>query len=157
MVLGGLALMALGLVLLGRLPVDGSYLADLLPASVVLGAGFGLAMPALTGLGMSGATEADSGVASGLFSTSQQVGGALGLAVVATLAASRTQARLAAGAGEAAGLTAGYRLAYMVAAGVVLVALAVAAVVLRGEPEGPEEPDGPTAGDQPKQASAVAG
>ncbi len=154
MVLGGLALMVAGLALLGRLPVDGSYVADLLPAAVVLGAGFGLAMPALTGLGMSGATEADSGVASGLFSTSQQVGGALGLAVVATLAASRTEARLAAGAGEAAALTAGYRLAFTVAAGVVLVSLAVAAVVLRREPEGP---DGPSVGDQPKQASAVAG
>ena len=61
MVLGGLALMVVGLVLLGRLPVDGGYVVDLLPATVVLGAGFGLAMPALTGLGMSGTTAADSG------------------------------------------------------------------------------------------------
>jgi EmrB/QacA subfamily drug resistance transporter len=149
MVLGGLALMAVGLGLLGRLPVDGGYVTDLLPAVVVLGAGFGLAMPALTGLGMSGATAADSGVASGLFSTTQQIGGALGLAVMATLAASRTDARLAAGATEAAALTAGYRLAFTVAAGVVLAALALAAVVLRSTDE--------QAGDQPKQASAVAG
>ena len=154
MVLGGLALMVVGLGLLGRLPVDGGYVTDLLPAALVLGAGFGLAMPALTGLGMSGATAADSGVASGLFSTTQQVGGALGLAVLATLAASRTEARLAAGAGEAAALTAGYRLAFTVAAGIVLVALAVAAAVLRREPEAPD--DAP-AGGQPKQAAAVAG
>jgi hypothetical protein len=106
-------------------------------------------MPALTGLGMSGATAADSGVASGLFSTTQQIGGALGLAVMATLAASRTDARLAAGATEAAALTAGYRLAFTVAAGVVLAVLALAAVVLRSTDE--------QAGDQPKQASAVAG
>ena len=149
MVLGGLALMAVGLGLLGRLPVDGGYVTDLLPAVVVLGAGFGLAMPGLTGLGMSGATAADSGVASGLFSTTQQIGGALGLAVMATLAASRTEARLAAGATEAAALTAGYRLAFSVAAGVVLAALALAAAVLRRA----DEP----ADDQPKQASAVAG
>jgi hypothetical protein len=88
-------------------------------------------------------------VASGLFSTTQQIGGALGLAVMATLAASRTDARLAAGATEAAALTAGYRLAFTVAAGVVLAALALAAVVLRSTDE--------QAGDQPKQASAVAG
>jgi EmrB/QacA subfamily drug resistance transporter len=154
MVLGGLALMVVGLVLLGRLPVDGSYVVDLLPATVVLGAGFGLAMPALTGLGMSGTTAADSGVASGLFSTTQQVGGALGLAVMATLAASRTESRLAAGAGEAAALTAGYRLAFTAAAGVVLVALGVAAAVLRRE----SQPSGGAPGEaQPKQAAAVAG
>ena len=147
MVLAGLALMAVGLALLGRLPVDGDYVTDLLPAVVVLGAGFGLAMPALTGLGMSGTVADDSGVASGLFSTTQQIGGALGLAVLATLAASRTGGRLAAGGGEAAALTAGYRLAFTVASGVVLVALAVAAVALRREDEG----------GQPKQAAAVAG
>jgi len=115
----------------------------------VLGAGLGLAMPALTSLGMSGATADDAGVASGLFSTTQQIGAALGLAILATLAASRTDERLAAGATEAAALTAGYRLAVTVAAGVVLVALAVVATALGRTVE--------PAADQPKQASAVAG
>ena len=151
MVLGGLGLMAAGLALLARLPVDGGYVVDVLPAALVLGAGFGLAMPALTGLGMTGATESDSGVASGLFSTTQQIGGAFGLAVLATLAAARTDDRLAAGLAEPAALAAGYRLAYSVAAGIVLVALGVAAVLLRSG-------DQPAAEDaQPKQASAVAG
>jgi len=85
----------------------------------------------------------------GLFSTTQQIGAALGLAILATLAASRTDERLAAGATEAAALTAGYRLAVTVAAGVVLVALAVVATALGRTVE--------PAADQPKQASAVAG
>jgi EmrB/QacA subfamily drug resistance transporter len=161
MVLGGLALMAGGLALLGRLPVHGDYVTDLLPAALVLGAGFGLAMPALTGLGMSGTTADDSGVASGLFSTTQQIGGALGLAVLATLAAARTDDRLAAGVAEPAALTAGYRLAFTVAAGIVVVALAVAALALHRD-DGPAIGDGaPAGGDRPvtdqKQAAAVAG
>jgi len=148
MVLAGLALMAVGLALLARLPVDGRYPVDMLPGIVVLAAGFGTAMPALTSLAMSGATAGDSGVASGLFTTTQQIGGAFGLAVLATLASSRTDALLASGSTEVAALTAGYRLAFGVASGVVVVALVVAAVVLR-------RPAAPA--DQPKQAAAVAG
>jgi MFS family permease len=120
-----------GLLLLRRVPVDGEYLVDLLPAIVLLAFGFGLAMPALTALAMSSATPSDSGLASGLFNTTQQVGGALGLAVLATLAASRTDALLAGGDARAAALTGGYQLAFTVAAGFVLAAVVVAAVVLR--------------------------
>lgn len=147
LVLAGLALMAVGLALLARLPVDGRYVTDLLPAVVVLATGFGLAMPALTGLAMADAAPADSGVASGLFTTTQQIGGAFGLAVLATLASSRTDDLLASGAGDAAALTAGYRLAFGLAAGVVVAALVVAALLLRR----------PAPAAQPKQAAAVAG
>ena len=146
LVLAGLGLMAVGLALLARLPADGRYATDLLPAIVVLAGGFGVAMPALTGLAMAGATPADSGVASGLFGTTQQVGGALGLAVMATLASSRTDGLLGAGTGEVAALSAGYRLAFGLAAVVVVLALVLAAAVLR--------PPAPVA---QKQASAVAG
>lgn len=129
--LPGLAVNVSGLLLLRRVPVDGEYLVDLLPAIVLLAFGFGLAMPALTALAMSSATPSDSGLASGLFNTTQQVGGALGLAVLATLAASRTDALLAGGDARAAALTGGYQLAFTVAAGFVLTAVVVAAVVLR--------------------------
>jgi EmrB/QacA subfamily drug resistance transporter len=129
--LPGLAVNLSGLLLLRRVPVDGEYLVDLLPAIVLLAFGFGLAMPALTALAMSSATPSDSGLASGLFNTTQQVGGALGLAVLATLAASRTDALLAGGDARAAALTGGYQLAFTVAAGFVLTAIVVAAVVLR--------------------------
>ncbi|MBF8291134.1 MAG: hypothetical protein HW391_2102, partial [Chloroflexi bacterium] len=77
--LPSLALMAIGLAFLARLPVEADYVVDILPALFLLGLGFGLAFPTLMALGMSGATEHDSGLASGLLMTTQQVGGALGL------------------------------------------------------------------------------
>ena len=76
-----------GLALLSQVPVDGRYVADLLPAMLLLGVGGGLAFPALMTLAMSGATPEDSGLASGLVNTTQQVGGALGLAVLASVVA----------------------------------------------------------------------
>jgi hypothetical protein len=79
---------------------------------------------------MSGATPADAGLASGLVNTTVQVGGALGLAVVATLAATRTNHLLAHGASQASALTGGYQLAFIVGAGLILAALAVALTVL---------------------------
>ncbi|MCM0675790.1 MFS transporter, partial [Micromonospora phytophila] len=87
--LAGLTLAVVGFLLLARLPVDGGYLADVLPAMLVFGVAGGLALPAVTTLAMAGADPADAGLASGLVNTTQQVGGALGLAALATLAATR--------------------------------------------------------------------
>lgn len=129
--LPGLALLAAGLVMLTRVPADGSYAVDVLPALLPLGVGFGLAMPAVASLAMSAAPERDSGLASGLFTTTQQVAAALGLAVVATLAAARTDALRAAGHGTAEALAGGYHVAYGVGAGLVMAAFVVAAVSLR--------------------------
>ena len=106
---------------------------DVLPVMVLLGLGAGLAFPAMATLAMSGATESDSGLASGLVNTSMQVGGAIGLAVLATLATSRTGSLLDGGASNAAALTGGYHLAFGVAAGLVVAAIAIAVTVL--EPE----------------------
>ncbi|GAA3902176.1 DHA2 family efflux MFS transporter permease subunit [Streptomyces gulbargensis] len=142
--LTGLALLVGVLGLLTRVPVHASYVTDLLPV-MLLAAGFGLALPALTGLGMSGADEADAGLASGLFNTTQQIGMALGIAVLSTLAASRTETLSAAGHSTAEALTGGYRLAFAVGAGLLLAALAVAATVLRRRP-------GRTAGAAPDTA-----
>ena len=127
--LPALASIALGLALMARAPVDGSYVVDLLPAMILLGVGGGLAFPALMTLAMSGATPEDSGLASGLVNTTQQVGGALGLSVLATIAAERTG-----GAGDAASLVAGYQVAFAVAAALVFTALVVAVAVLRAPP-----------------------
>ena len=85
-------------------------------------------------LAMSGATPEDAGLASGLVNTSVQVGGAIGLAVLATLAAERSEQLKAAGATAAAALNGGFHLAYLVAAGLVAAALAIAIFVLRPEP-----------------------
>ncbi|GLY77879.1 MFS transporter [Actinoallomurus iriomotensis] len=128
--LAGLALLVVGIGLLTRLPVHAGYAVDLLP-TMLLASGFGLATSALTTLGMSGAGAADTGLVSGLFNTSQQVGGALGVAVLSTFAASRTRGLTAAGHDRATALTGGYHLAFGIGAGLLVAALVLAAAVLR--------------------------
>jgi EmrB/QacA subfamily drug resistance transporter len=128
-----LVLVLAGLVLFARAPVDGSYAIDVLPAVVVLGIGAGLAFPSLMMLAMSGATPADSGLASGLVNTTAQVGGALGLAVLATLATSRTEDLMAGGESAPAALTSGYHLAFVVGAGLVIAGIGIALALLRPE------------------------
>jgi EmrB/QacA subfamily drug resistance transporter len=129
--LAGLTLIVIGLALFSRAPADGSYAVDVLPVILLLGVGFGLAMPALTGLAMSDARPEDAGVASGLFNTTQVMGGALGLAVLSTLASGRTEDLLWAGESAAPALNGGYQLAFGVAGAVVAGALVLAAVLLR--------------------------
>ncbi|MEW2518705.1 MFS transporter [Actinacidiphila alni] len=130
--LPSLLLFAGGFLLLARAPsAHATYVADVLPAVLVFGVAFGLAMPSLMTLGMSEATPADSGLLSGVFNTAQQIGGALGLAVLAALAAARTDHERAAGHALPAALTSGYHLAFLVAAGLLLFAAALAAVLLR--------------------------
>ncbi|MCX5123974.1 MFS transporter [Streptomyces sp. NBC_00347] len=131
--LAGLALLVAALGLLTRLPVRADYVTDLLPV-MLLAAGFGLALPALTALGMSGADEQDAGLASGLFNTTQQIGMALGVAVLSTLAAARTDSALTTGLDRATALTSGYHLAFGIGTGLMLTALVVAATLLRTGP-----------------------
>ena len=111
--------------------MDAEYAVDILPAALLIGAGVGVAFPSLLTLALSGATERDAGLASGLVNTTFQVGGALGLAVLATLSNSRTESRLANGASEASALTSGYHLAFVVGACVVAAAIVVAVTVLQ--------------------------
>ena len=127
----GLVAMGAGLLLFARAPVDGNYVTDILPVMILLGVGGGVAFPALMMLAMSGATQEDSGLASGLVNTSMQVGGAIGLAVLATLAASTTDNKLAEGVSENAALNSGFHLAYVVGAGLVLAALITAVTVIQ--------------------------
>ncbi len=129
--LPSLVLMGVGLGLFARVPVDAHYVVDVLPSLLLLGVGFGLAFPSLMALGMSAAIEHDSGLASGLLMTTQQVGGALGLAVLASLSASQTNRLLAASVAEPAALTNGYHQSFAIGAGLVFVALIVAAAGLR--------------------------
>jgi EmrB/QacA subfamily drug resistance transporter len=129
--IAGLGFAAAGLLLFSRAPVDASYWVDIAPVQLLLGAGAGLSFPALMTLAMSGATPSDAGLASGLVNTTVQVGGAVGLAVLATLATSRTEGLRADGESVAAALNGGYHLAYLVGAALVVVGLLVAVVVLR--------------------------
>jgi EmrB/QacA subfamily drug resistance transporter len=129
--LSGLVLVAAGLIIFRRAPIHATYVTDLLPAMVLLGIGAGLAFPSLMTLAMSGATPEDSGLASGLVNTTQQVGGALGLAVLATLSTTRTNSLRGAGNSLASSLTSGYHLAFTVGAALVLAAVGFAGVLLR--------------------------
>ncbi|MEV3926008.1 MFS transporter [Actinomadura coerulea] len=126
----GLVLLIGAMAWLTTVPVDADYVTDLLPVFVLI-AGGGLVLPSLTGLGMSSARPEDAGLASGLFNTVQQVGMALGVAVMTTLAASRVESLRADGRDTAAALTGGYHLAFTVSAGLLVAALAVSLLVLR--------------------------
>jgi MFS family permease len=107
-------------------PVDGNYATDVLPVMVVLGIGAGLFFPSLTTLAMSDVEPHESGLASGLINTSLQVGGSIGLAVLAGLSTTRSQDLLGSGSSTPAALTGGYHLAFLVGAGLVLLGLATA-------------------------------
>jgi EmrB/QacA subfamily drug resistance transporter len=122
----GLILMTVGLLLFTRVPVDGNYATDVLPVMVVLGIGAGLFFPSLTTLAMSEVEPHESGLASGLINTSLQVGGSIGLAVLAGLSTTRSQDLLGSGSSTPAALTGGYHLAFLVGAGLVLLGLATA-------------------------------
>jgi EmrB/QacA subfamily drug resistance transporter len=132
----GLVLATAGLLLFTRLPVHSTYAVDLLPAMILVGLGAGLSFPALMTLAMSGADPTDAGLASGLVNTTQQVGGAVGLAVLATLSATHTAGLIHTGHATASALTSGYHLAWTVGTGLLVAALVVAIAVLRsaGQP-----------------------
>jgi EmrB/QacA subfamily drug resistance transporter len=124
--LPALASIAAGLAFLSRVPVDGTYVVNVLPAMLLIGVGGGLAFPALMTLAMSAARPEDSGLASGLVNTTQQVGGALGIAILATIAENRTGT-----ATGAAALVDGYAAAFTVAASLLVAAVVVGVLVLR--------------------------
>jgi hypothetical protein len=130
----GLGLIAARLALFALAPTGGGgYLSQVFPVTLLIGTGAGLCFPALMTLAMSSATPQDAGLASGLVNTTAQVGGALGLAVLATVSASRTNALIAQHRPVAVALTDGCHLAFWIAFGLVVAVIAVAATVLRPE------------------------
>jgi EmrB/QacA subfamily drug resistance transporter len=152
--LAGLGLVVAGLVLLASGPVHSGYLLHLLPALVIFGAGGGLTLPALAGLGMSGAGPDDAGLVSGLFNTTQQAGAALGLAALSALAAGRAAGLHAAGLTAPAALAGGYHFAFGIAAGLGAAGIIVVAAVLRPQATTPAEPGLGCTGSEPGQDSA---
>ncbi len=129
----GLGFILGGLLLFTQTPVDGAYLTHGLAPVALIGAGAGLAFPALMTLAMSGATPEDAGLASGLVNTTAQVGGALGLAVLGTVATTKTESLSDGGDSALAALNGGYHLAYLIGAALVGAALLIAWKVLQGE------------------------
>ena len=128
-VVPGLVLIMVSLALFALAPVHSEYFTGVFPSMVLLGIGAGVCFPALMGMAMSAATPQDAGLASGLVNTTAQVGGALGLAVLATLSASHTAHLTATGHGGDSALTGGYHLAFWIAAALVLAAIGVAVSV----------------------------
>ena len=139
----GLTLAAAGLLLFARAPVDGSYVVDVLPSMILLGCGAGMAFNPLLLAAMGDVEPSESGLASGMVNTSFMMGGALGLAILASLAAARTSSLRDSGEGLEEALTGGYHTAFLVGAAFAIVAAALGGTLLRGgmpaaEPVGQE-------------------
>ncbi|MFY3329757.1 MFS transporter, partial [Achromobacter xylosoxidans] len=125
----GLLMAALGLALFARAPVDGHFAADVLPGMLLLGLGAGIAFNPMLLAAMSDVEPGQSGLASGVVNTAFMMGGALGLAVLASLAAARTAALAGAGAAPVAALAGGYRMTFLAGAVIAAVAAALAAAL----------------------------
>jgi EmrB/QacA subfamily drug resistance transporter len=142
----GLGFAAVGLLLFARAPVDGDFVVDVLPAMILLGLGAGMAFNPVLLAAMSDVEPQDAGLASGVVNTSFMMGGALGLAVLASLAASRTDSLLDSGESSLEALTGGYHAAFLVGALFAAGGAVIGALLLRpgmapamdahGEPEG---------------------
>jgi EmrB/QacA subfamily drug resistance transporter len=129
----GLGLMTVGLLLFARAPVDGNFLVDVLPATIAVGIGAGIGFNPLLLAAMSGVAPTESGLASGIVNTAFMMGGALGLAVLASLASSRTDTLAADGEGTLAALNGGYHAAFLVGAIFVVASAFVAGLLLRSD------------------------
>jgi len=129
--LAGLALFTAGLAWFSRLPVDGTFLADILGPSLPVGAGLGMAFVALTAASVDRAGEHEAGLVSGLVNTSQQIGGALGLAVLAAIATARSEATAETAVGGAAAFTEGIQTGLLASAGIGGLAIVLAFLLVR--------------------------
>jgi MFS family permease len=135
----GLVLAAIGLALFVRAPVDGHFVPDVLPSMILLGFGAGMAFNPVLLAAMNDVEPTESGLASGIVNTAFMMGGALGLAVLASIAASRTNTLSASGEGHLAALTGGYHLAFFVGALFALAAAVIGAGFLRATVQAPHE------------------
>jgi EmrB/QacA subfamily drug resistance transporter len=144
----GMVLVAISLALFTRAGVGGGYVEHVLPVMILLGFGIGICFPALMSIAMSGATQADAGLASGLVNTSAQVGGAVGLAVLATLSTTRSDSLIADGISQASALTSGFHLAFWIGAALVVASIAIALAVIEpvAAPAHGEDAEGEGAG-----------
>jgi MFS family permease len=131
--LAGLTLMIVALALLARTPADGSWAIDILPATLALGLGAGIAFNPILLAAMSGVAPQQAGLASGVVNTAFMMGGAVGLAVLASLADSKSDALVASGDSMAPALNSGYHVAFLVG-GIFLATAAVGAALLRESP-----------------------
>ena len=133
LIAGGMALLAAGMILFAQVDVGGSYAADLLPGFLIVALGMALCFVPISIAALAGVSQAEAGIASGLINTSQQIGGAVGIALLSTIAISRTDDEVAAGAALPQALTSGFQLAFWVGAGIALVGVVAALTLIRQE------------------------
>jgi EmrB/QacA subfamily drug resistance transporter len=131
----GLSCFSVGILLFARAPVDGSFVVDVLPSMLLQGFGAGLAFNPILLAAMGDVAPEESGLASGVVNTAMMMGGALGLAVLASLAESRTDSLLESGDGRLEALNGGYHIAFIVGAAFAVAAVTIAAALLRGRRE----------------------
>jgi EmrB/QacA subfamily drug resistance transporter len=127
----GMGLLGGGLAYFTQVSPNGSYLGDLLPGFLLIGVGLGFSFVPVSIAALAGVTGKDAGLASGLINTSQQIGGALGLAVLATVSTTRTENLLADGKDPATALTSGFQIAFWVGVGLAAASLVATLVALR--------------------------
>jgi EmrB/QacA subfamily drug resistance transporter len=129
--MSGMVLLGLGLAFFSQVSVGGSYVGDLLPGFLLIGVGMGFSFVPISIAALAGITSTEAGLASGLINTSQQIGGALGIAILATVSTTRTDNLLANGTERAAALTGGFSIAFWVAAAFAVVSLVATIALLR--------------------------
>ena len=131
LITGGMALLATGMFLFTQVTVGGSYVSDLLPGFLIVALGMALCFVPISIAALAGVQQAEAGLASGLLNTSQQVGGAVGIALLSTIAISRTENEVAAGTAVPYALTSGFQLAFWVGAAIAAVGVVAAFVLIR--------------------------
>jgi sugar phosphate permease len=114
-----------------QVSVDGTYLGDLLPGFLLVGVGLGFSFVPISIAALAGVRSDEAGLASGLFNTTQQIGGALGIAVLSTIATSRTSHALAHGTAQPSALVHGFTAAFFVGAGIAAVGIVAALTLIR--------------------------
>jgi MFS family permease len=139
--IAGMTLLAAGLAFFTQVSVGGSYVGDLLPGFLLIAIGLGFSFVPISIAALAGIRAHEAGLASGLINTTQQIGGALGVAVLSTVAVSRSNDALAAGSERASALTDGFEAAFIVGAAVAFVGILVALFVVRREDLAGEHPE----------------
>jgi EmrB/QacA subfamily drug resistance transporter len=133
LIAGGMAILTVGMLLFTQVSVGGSYAADLLPGFLLVALGMALCFVPISIAALAGVRQAEAGLASGLINTSQQIGGAVGIALLSTIAVSRTEDEVASGAAVPQALTSGFQLAFWVGAGIALAGVVAALALIRQE------------------------